>query len=276
MARIMLTGANGLLGSAIANTCVGHVVNGDNSPDVYIHCAARVGGWKMNKEEPESILRDNLLVNYTAVRDARQAGVRHFIAFGCSCMFDPSLPATTSNLLAGEPYHNHIAYAYSKRMLLVHLEAAKRQHGMEYSFIVPPSLYGPHDNFHLENGHVIPSLIHKAHLAREAKQDLELWDDGQAEREFAYAPDVAKFVVDHIDNPLGRHLLPSGCVVPIKHIASQIAFYFQIDKKYGTQPAGELRRRGMYGDVSWATTAFEVGIKQTIEWFRANYPNVRR
>lgn len=277
-----------MLGSTILNLHgVDHTLFGDAgnledyssfNADVIVHCAATVGGWKKNKEHPLDIAERNVKLNASVIRAAvNSERVRHIIAFGSGCMFDPLHQATEADMLKGEPYHNNLPYAYAKRMLLVQLEAAKKQYGMEYSFIVPPSMYGPNDNFSLDYGHVIASLIHKAYLAEQKGESLQVWGDGSPVREVAYASDVARYVLSILDKPQGRKVLSSGIQLSVAKMARAIAKIFGISCDYDLkQPNGEAHRSETRIITEWDWTPFPDGIAKTVEWFQNNYPNVRR
>lgn len=288
---LMVTGTDGLLGSAICRIGADGVFLGNSidlaapqtvtamfcacHPTHVIHCAAKVGGIKANAEEPESMFHDNAVMNAMVIHEAAVSGVKHFVAFGSNCAFDPSLAvANEANIHDGKPYGNNLAYGYAKRMIDVHLDAAQQQFGMTATYIIPPSMYGPCDNFG-DGGHVVPSLIRKAVEAKRTGRDwIEVWGDGSAVRDVAYSEDVAAVVMDSLDAK-PRRLVLGGVSMSIRDIAIVICAVVGIREiRWRTdKPNGQLRRPRVQARA-WPTSFLE-GVERTVAWLEEHWPNVR-
>lgn len=294
--RVLVTGSQGLLGSAIRRlspTARGHHFLFDEHkadlrsaqqtrsllaevrPDCIIHCAARVGGVKLNRDAPETMFHDNVLVNANLIHQAAEAGTKKIIAFGSNCSYGDVAELRVDNIHVGEPFPNNRPYAYAKRMLDVQLEAARKQYGIATTYVVPVSMFGPGDNFDLEEAHVIPALIHRCFLARD---ELPVWGDGSAVREVVYSEDVARIVLDLVDQPVERVVIGSGLFVSVREIAETIARHMQFQGKISfdsTKPAGQ-RIRPPAARYPFAFLSFDEGIKRTCAWFQENYTRARK
>jgi GDP-L-fucose synthase len=295
----MVTGADGLLGSALRRVriempeCAWTFVGRDRDlcdaeqvarlfadvqPTHVIHAAARVGGFQKNHDAPEEMFHANVLMNTLVIHQAAVSGVRHFIGFGSNCMFDPNLSElTTENIHHGAPYANNAAYGFAKRMIDIHLDAAQRQYGMQTTYLVPPSMYGPHDNFSLRDGHVVASLIHKCALARQKGEDfIRVWGDGTPIREVAFSEDIARIALGCFETAPRRLVISSGQELSIKEMAETIAnimgikhLVWETDK-----PAGQLRRPTA-AVHPYPFTPFAEGIRKTCAWFADTFPRIR-
>lgn len=297
--RIIVTGASGMLGEALKKHAVSYPdhefvwINRDHvicdltnakrvkllmegyKPNCVIHCAAKVGGVKLNREFPEAMWYENVIMNSLMVHEAAKNGVQHFIGFGSSCSYEENLPELTEeNLHAGLPFKNNLPYGMAKRMLEVHLAAAKEQYGMNYSCFIPVSMFGPNDNFSTKTGHVIAGLIHKAYVNGE----LRVWGDGSARRQVIFSEDVARLVLNFIDKPTERMLLGSPDEVSVKEMTETVAKYadFKGDIIYETdKPNGQLCRPLAKPVPGFEYTSFDKAIEMTCEWFKNNLENVR-
>jgi GDP-L-fucose synthase len=182
-------------------------------PDFVIHTAARVGGIGRNLNSPAKQFTDNILMNTYIIDKAHKCNVKKLIAFSSVCAFPSTAEILKEDTLHdGPPFPAHMSYAYSKRMVDVQIQAYKQQYGVNYCCVIPGNIFGEHDNFNLEDGHVVPSLLHKAKIAKENNTNLNVWGDGSSTREFLYAKDVAKICLDlltqHDELPL--RLIVSG------------------------------------------------------------------
>jgi GDP-L-fucose synthase len=311
MGRLLVTGANGLVGSQftgdlIAITSkVGDLRDKktvDSIIDFYtdkdrqkeyavdriIHCAAKVGGVGGNMKYKGEFFYDNIMINTNVIESARQHGVKKLVAFLSTCVFPDNVeyPLTESKIHLGPPHFSNDAYAYAKRMAEIQIRAYREQYGLNYTSVIPTNIYGPKDNFNLENGHVIPSLIHKCYLARENNTDLVIWGSGEPLREFIYSKDVAELAVWVLDNydesePI---ILSTSEEISIKDVVKVIveAMNFKgnviFDK---TKPDGQFRKPSDNSKLmsylpDFKFTPFDVGIKETVEWFEKNYPNIKQ
>ena len=137
---------------------------------------------------------DNIMINTNVIESCRKNGVNKLVCFLSTCVFpdDVEYPLTEKKIHLGPPHTSNDAYAYTKRMMDIQIKAYREEYGLNYKAVIPTNIYGKHDNFNIENGHVIPSLIHKCFLARENGTDFEVWGTGNPLREFIYAKDVAE------------------------------------------------------------------------------------
>ena len=298
--RTLVTGAGGLVGSTI-ETQFGprsselNLMHFDavcdyiktNDIDSIIHCAAKVGGIKANSEHLGEFFYENTMMNMNVLEAARKTGVKKVVSFLSTCVFPDkaTYPLTTEQIHEGEPHQSNYAYAYSKRMVEVQSRAYRDQYGCNFVTIIPCNIYGKHDNFNLESGHVIPSLIHKCYLAKQNDTPFEVWGTGRAYREFIYAKDVGKLAAWTLENyddsePL---ILSPDEEVSIAVIAQEIAYRVGFNGTifYNQKLDGQLRKpsdnsklKKLIGDFRF--TSIEQGLEESIDWFVENYERARK
>jgi GDP-L-fucose synthase len=206
MKKLLVTGGNGLVGSSIhadikigsefdlRKSDISDEVFKKNNPTHVIHCAGKVGGLGSNMNHKGQFFYDNIMINTNVIESAKKYNVEKLVAFLSTCVFPDKVdyPLTEKKIHLGEPHFSNNAYAYAKRMTDVQIRAYNEQYGLNYKSVIPTNIYGPNDNYDLENGHVLPSLIHKCYLARENKTPLTIWGSGKPLREFIFSKDVAK------------------------------------------------------------------------------------
>lgn len=167
-------------------------------PQAVVLAAARVGGILANAAQPADFLRDNLLIQANVVAAADATGVEKLLLLGSSAVY-PRLapqPMAEEALLTGPLEPTHEAYAVAKIAGIKLVQAYRRQHGADFIAALPTNLYGPNDRFDLQGGHVVPSMIRRAHEAKLAgAAALTLWGTGQARREFLHVDDCADALV---------------------------------------------------------------------------------
>jgi GDP-L-fucose synthase len=206
-----------------------------------------------------------------------------------TCVFpqDVKYPVHEGLLHEGEPHFTNYGYAYAKRMLEVGARALRKQNGIQARCIIPCNVYGTNDNYNLDSGHVIPSLILKCYLAKRDGTAFHVWGSGRAEREFIYAPDIARAVQTIHDDP--REIPNLMIVSPseahtIRSIVEIIAksFDFKGEIVFDTsKPEGILRKptdsrvfREWYPDFKF--TGIEQGIQETCKFVEENYDSIRK
>jgi GDP-L-fucose synthase len=311
MGRLLVTGANGLVGSQFKGDLIAitskvgdlrdkktteDIINfyadkdkqGMFAIDKIIHCAGKVGGVGSNMNYKGDFFYDNIMINTNVIEAARKAGVEKLVAFLSTCIFPNNVeyPLTESKIHLGVPHSSNDAYAYAKRMADIQIRAYREQYGVKYTSVIPTNIYGPNDNFDIKNGHVIPSLIHKCYLAKENKTDLQIWGSGTPLREFIFSKDVAElatWVVDNYDDsePL---ILSTSEEISIKDVVDIITENMNFkgnvifDK---TKPDGQFRKPSDNSKLKsylpdFKFTPFEIGIKETIKHFTENYNNIRK
>lgn len=302
----LVTGANGLVGSAIRTLAPENFVfttraEADlrsesetlrlferTNPERVIHLAAHVGGIGGNIMHSADFFKDNILINMNVLEAARKTGVKKLISFMSTCVFpnDGPYPLQPENLHLGAPHPSNFGYAYAKRMLEVQTRAYRAQWDMNYQIAIPSNIYGPHDNFSLEEGHVVPALIHKAMLAKKNDEPLSIWGSGTPKREFIFSHDVAKLVLWMLEEyesaePL---ILSSGVETPIREVAESISRSFELKKDLQldiTKPEGQIRKPSNVTPLKaflpeFKFTDLNQGIEETVSWFIENYPEIRR
>ena len=255
----------------------------DSQPDIIIHLAALAGGIGANRDRPAEFFYDNLMMGVPLLHEAWRQGVSKFVAIGTICAYPKftPLPFKEEDLWIGYPEETNAPYGLAKKMLLVQAQAYREQYGYNSVYLMPVNLYGPRDNFDLQTSHVIPALIRKCIEAQERGDDhIVLWGDGSPTREFLYAPDAADGIVTAAEayddsEPVN---LGSGMEISIKDLAVLIARLTGFEGELiwdTTKPNGQPRRALDTNRAAeyfgWrAQTPFEEGLKETIDWYRAN------
>jgi GDP-L-fucose synthase len=310
MGRLLVTGQSGLVGSQFKGDLIAlsskvcdlrdpKAVNdvfsfytdknrqNEYAVDKVIHCAAKVGGLGGNMNYKGEFFYDNIMINTNVIEACRKYGVKKLVVFLSTCIFPDNIeyPLTESKIHLGPPHSSNDAYAYSKRMADIQVRSYREQYGLNYTCVIPTNIYGPNDNFNLENGHVIPSLIHKCYLAKENNTPFVIWGSGEPLREFIYSEDVAeltKWVLDNYDEPEPIILSTSEEIsiknvvdLIVKHIGFEGEVIFDLSKPDGQfrKPSDNSKLKKYLPDYKF--TSFENGIKKTIDWFKNMYPNVK-
>ena len=301
MERILVTGSTGLVGRCFtgdkfirATLCdLTDPIQTDNlfrsvKPDAVIHCAAKVGGLKANMTQKGDFFYQNIMMNTNVIEASRKHGVQKLVAFLSTCVFpdDVEYPLNPSKIHLGKPHFSYDAYAYAKRMADVQIQAYREQFALNYFSVVPTNIYGPGDNYDLENGHVVPTLIHKFYLAKQSGGDVKIWGTGSPLREFVYSEDVALLTERLLFNYEGSDpvIISTSQEFSIKELAETIAEIIEFEGEivFETEkPDGQLRKpsdnsviRSLFPDFSF--TPLRAGLEKSIQWFIQNYPNVRK
>jgi len=300
--KILVTGGTGLVGSAFKNIETNHelILVGSKDynlidkksvfemfsyymPQSVIHLAAKVGGVKGNSEYVADYFYENILINTNVLNIAKHFKIKKVISLLSTCIYpdSPSYPLTEDQIHNGEPHPSNFGYAYAKRMLEIHSRAIRKQHKLKYITAIPNNIYGPNDNFDIENGHVIPSLIRKFHQ----NNNPVLWGDGSQMREFTYSKDVARSLLLLIENYEGTLPVNIGNTneISISALSNLISKYFPNNKSIKwdiTKPSGQHKKpssnqmfMSMFPEFKY--TSLEDGLKNTIHWYNTNYPNIR-
>lgn len=309
MKKILVTGGNGLVGSAIRKLAKSypeykfvftthkeidlidgrHVKNlfDKENPDYTIHTAARVGGIGKNLAEPADQYYHNILMNTNVIHEAYMHDVEKLLVFSSVCAFPNNANILREDILHdGPPYYAHGSYAYSKRMVDIQIKAYRKQYNIKnYSSVLPVNIFGENDNYDLENGHVVPSLIRKCYMAKESNVPFEIWGTGIAIREFCYSGDLARICVELLksDKDIPELLMVSNNQeYSIRELVELLSKYFDYNntKWISDKPDGQLRRlsdtsrfRKIFPDFKF--TPIEEALKYSVDWFVDNYPNIR-
>ena len=248
-------------------------------PDTVIMAAAKVGGIHANNTYPADFLFDNLAIAASTIHGAYRAGVKRLLVLGSSCIY-PQLapqPMPESALLTGPLEPTNEAYAIAKIAGLKLCEYYRKQHGVLYHSAMPTNLYGPGDNYHLQNSHVLPALIRKFHEAQAAgRPEVVAWGSGSPKREFLHVDELADacaFLLQQA-NPPDLLNIGTGTDVTIKELTEIVAGVVGFKGKIvwdATKPDGTPRK---LMDVSRLTTLgwkARIGLREGVEKTYASF-----
>ncbi|WP_430401867.1 GDP-L-fucose synthase [Hyphomonas sp.] len=251
----------------------------DRKPDAVVLAAAKVGGIVANDTYPADFLYENLVIETNVIEAAFRAEVSKLLFLGSSCIY-PKLapqPITEDALLTGPLEPTNEWYAIAKIAGLKLCGAYRRQYGVDYISGMPTNLYGPGDNFHLENSHVIPALMRKAHDAKHAgARTMEIWGTGSPRREFLHVDDCADALVFLLKNYSGeQHVnVGSGTDLTIADLARKVmaAVEFDGELTFDTSRPDGTPRKLMSGDkiasLGWSPRIdLDAGLQSTYDWF---------
>ena len=299
--KVLITGGTGLVGSSISQGIKLSSKDGDlrdldktleifdkHKPNKVIHCAGRVGGLGGNMNYKGEFFYDNIMMNTNVIEAARRTGVERLVCFLSTCVFpdDVEYPLTEEKVHLGEPHFSNYPYAYAKRMADIQIRAYREQYGIEYVSVIPTNIYGPHDNFNIETGHVLPSLIHKCYLAQQNNTDFVIWGTGKPLREFIFSKDIAKLTEWVLDNYTDEQpiIFSTSDAVTIKDVVDLIVEFMNFkgnvvwdrDKPDGQyrKPSSTAKLESLIPDYEF--TSVEDGLKETVEWFHSNYESLRK
>lgn len=265
-------------------------------PDQVIVAAAKVGGIHANSTYPAQFIYENLMIEANVIHQAHAAGVQTLLQLGSSCIYPKlaSQPMAEAALLTGPLEPTNEPYAIAKIAGIKLCESYNRQYGRDYRSVMPTNLYGPGDNFHPENSHVLPALIRRFHEAKEAGlPHVTIWGSGLPRREFLHVDDMAEaslFVLnlsketyDRETQPMLSHInVGSGTDVTIMELAQKVACVVGYEgqiKLDPSKPDGTLRKLmdvSRLDRLGWkASITLEHGIFETYCWFLANAETFR-
>uniref|UniRef100_UPI00358F457E GDP-L-fucose synthase isoform X2 n=1 Tax=Myxine glutinosa TaxID=7769 RepID=UPI00358F457E len=261
-----------------------------HKPTHVVHLAAMVGGLFRNLQYNLDFLRNNVCMNDNVLHCAFEAGVKRVVSCLSTCIFPAktTYPIDETMIHNGPPHESNFGYSYAKRLLDVQNRAYFKQHGCRFTSIIPTNVFGPDDNFNIEDGHVLPGLVHKAYIAKRDGSPLVVWGTGKPRRQFIYSMDLARLIVwvllkyEEIE-PI---ILSVGeeDEVSIKEVAEAVAagmdfqgqIAFDVTKSDGQfkKTASNAKLRKYLPDFSF--TPFDQAVKETCEWFVKNYSSARK
>jgi GDP-L-fucose synthase len=265
-------------------------------PDVVILAAAKVGGIHANNTYPADFIYENLMIECNVIHEAFAAGVQKLLQLGSSCIYPKAVPQPMREdaLLTGTLEPTNEPYAVAKIAGIKLCESYNRQHGVDYRSVMPTNLYGPGDNFHPDNSHVMPALIRRFHeAARDGLAEVVIWGSGTPRREFLHVDDMAaaslfvlnlpKCKYDENTDPMLSHInVGTGVDVSIFELAQLIARVTGFSGKISTDPTkpdGTMRKLmdvGRLAQMGWsASIQLEHGLAETYDWYLANIEIVR-
>lgn len=309
--RVLITGARGLVGSAICDRLKEREgielfsltrdncnledywesikIFEDFSPDTIVHCAGKVFGIGGNMANQYNSWRQNTLINMNVIEAAKKVNVKHFISLGTGCVYPSEIVNggyLETQLWNGNVDSSEYGYAHSKRHMLAGLQSLKVSNNLKFTYIVSCNLFGPNDNFNEETGHVIPSLISKFEKKLSGQNSkINLWGNGSAVRDFLSSLEMARAIEFFIDNGHQEVInVCSGIKRSIKEVIYAISEISGIsDKDFiwdESKPNGQAQR--YYKNIKLRQVGFDIkdnfyrDLKVTYDWYLKNKSKVRR
>ncbi len=260
----------------------------DAKPDLVFCAAARVGGIHANNEMPADFLCDNLRIQLNVIDASHRAGVEKLLFLGSSCIY-PRLaeqPIRESALLTGSLEPTNQWYAVAKIAGILQCQAYRRQHGSNFISAMPTNLYGPGDNYHPLNSHVVAALIRKAHEAKIRGEDsMVLWGTGAPRREFLFVDDCADaliFLMKHYDgeSPVNVGVGEDITIAELaQRVAQTVGFtgQFKLDRSKPDGTPRKLLDVSRLNALGWhASTSLETGLKIAYRDFCDRIPDMAK
>ncbi|GGP50299.1 GDP-L-fucose synthase [Shewanella saliphila] len=318
MKKIFVAGHNGMVGSAIVRQlesqgdveittrsrvqldltnqqAVSEFFADSGIDQVYL-AAAKVGGIHANNTYPAEFIYQNLMIECNIIHGAYKAGVQKLLFLGSSCIY-PKLapqPMQETALLTGTLEETNEPYAIAKIAGIKLCESYNRQYGVDYRCVMPTNLYGPHDNFHPENSHVIPALLRRFHeAALRGDSEVIAWGSGKPMREFLHVDDMAaasihvmeldKTIYDANTEPMLSHInVGTGVDCTIRELVETVAKVTGFNGNIvwdTTKPDGAPRKLmnvDRLAALGWQFSySLEAGLKNAYHWFLVNQDNFR-
>jgi len=308
MKKVLVTGSNGLVGSALKKILgpehvyhtkddvdlldpkktmdyiTYHVKHSD--VDTVIHCAAKVGGVQANMKDNKGFFIENFVINNNIVESSYKNEIPNFVNLLSTCIFPDKnikFPLTPDQIDNGSPHPSNHGYAYAKRLSGYQTNIIKKVLNSNWVSVIPTNVYGTNDNFHLEDGHMIPAMIHRAYLSKQRSEKMVVWGDGSPLRQVIYSEDLAKLIIWSLNNWTSDD--PFMAINPIENsildIAKIICNTFDIKDEDiifdSTKPMGQYKKPAITNaPVGFEFKNLNEGIKDTVEWFIQNYKEVRK
>jgi len=312
---ILVTGGSGLVGKAI-ETVINDGEKAENEEWVYlsskdanllelastravfkkhrpthvIHLAAMVGGLFHNMRANLDFFRNNMKINDNVLHVSFEFGVKKVISCLSTCIFPDktTYPIDENMVHLGPPHDSNFGYSYAKRMIDVLNRGYSQQHGCVFTSVIPCNVFGPHDNFNMQDGHVIPGLIHKAYRAKADGTDFQIWGTGKPLRQFIYSLDLARLFIwairDYEEIEPIIFSVDENDEISIADVAQLVlkAFDFKgkvvylTDKADGQykKTANNTKLRKYLPDFKF--TPMEKAVRDTVEWFNTNHETARK
>uniref|UniRef100_UPI003AB0BFED GDP-L-fucose synthase-like isoform X2 n=1 Tax=Centroberyx gerrardi TaxID=166262 RepID=UPI003AB0BFED len=302
--RVLVTGGSGLVGKAIE-----HVVQeegGKHEGEEWIFLSSKdadlvcKSGRTVSTHEGEPALlasdslqqssqRDNLKINDNVLQTAHEMGVTKVVSCLSSCIFPDrtTYPIDETMIHNGPPHDSNFGYSHAKRMIDVQNRAYFQQYGHRYTAVIPTNVFGPHDNFNIENGHVLSALMNKTYKAKQDGTPVNVWGSGSPRRQFIYSLDLGRLIVWVLReyNEVDPIILSVGEEeeVSIKEAVEMIAQSLDFKGKMlfdTTMSDGQMKKTASNAKLrrylpNFTFTPLQEAIKMTCDWFLANYDIAR-
>ncbi|XP_035229969.1 GDP-L-fucose synthase-like isoform X2 [Stegodyphus dumicola] len=249
-----------------------------------------VGGLFRNLKYNLDFLRKNIHINDNVLHCSFKHGVEKVVSCLSTCIFPDktTYPINETMIHNGPPHDSNYGYSYAKRLIDIQNRAYHDQHGCNYTSVIPTNVFGPHDNFNLEDGHVLPGLIHKTYEAKKNGTPLVIWGSGKPLRQFIYSYDLAKLIIwvmrEYKEISPIILSVDEEQEVSIKDAALTIAEAFDFkgevifdttksDGQYKKTASNEKLRKYK---PDFVFTPFKEAVKNTVDWFISNYETARK
>jgi GDP-L-fucose synthase len=274
-----------------------HILFQKFRPNVVIHLACNVGGLFKNMIKKVEMFNDNLQINNNILQCCQYYKVELLVNMLSTCVFPDKIeyPLTEEKLHDGEPHHSNYGYAYMKRMLEVGSRLYHEEYGIKIINIIPTNIYGENDNFNLQESHVIPALIHKCYLAKKNNTMFNVKGSGKPFRQFIFSKDLARIILKltemSLKNKCDKYLNIIASPIEeysIREIVFKIADIFNFDKtnikfqqnNISNQNDGQIKKTASNKKLisllkNFEFTDIQIGLIETIYWFKSHYPNLR-
>lgn len=300
--KILVTGSTGMVGSAVVrllkkqgysnlltpsrkeldlrNTEDTNKYFTEHKPEYVFLVAAKVGGIHANMTYRADFIFDNLMMQCNTINACKDNQIKKllFVSSGCVYPKNANNPIHEADMLTGllEPSNEH--YSVAKIAGIKMCEAYHMQYGLDYVVVIPNNIYGPGDNYHPENSHVMASLIRKFHEANKNNTDVEIWGSGNQMREFVYVEDVASACISLMNSShIGSYNCSSEVEISIRDLANLIGSIqeFKGNITYNiSKPEGHLRKGfscQKLKQTGWdAEVSLEAGIRLAYDWYKQN------
>ena len=314
--RIVVTGGNGLVGCSIKaivdqypqyefvfltrdmcelsslSLVILFFSRPENKFDYIIHLAAKVGGLFMNLDSNVEMFSENIKINENILFACKKYGIKRGIFCLSSCIYpcNPSrFPMDESMIHESPPHHSNEGYAYAKRMLELQCRQYNKAYSTEYICVIPVNLYGPHDNFSIKNGHVIPAIMNRFH-GEKTKKDGKfiVYGTGRPYRQFLYAPDFAKIICDILLDGKYNNTEPLICSnneTTIKIMVNYLAGAMKIDRnklEWDISKSDGCMKKTVDNSKlykyypNFKFTSLKEGLQITYKWFCNNQKTLRQ
>ena len=257
-------------------------------PEYVFLAAAKVGGIGGNSDYPADFIYENLMIQSNIISSAAMVGVEKLLFLGSSCIYPKyaKQPITEDQLLTGALEGSNDAYAIAKIAGIKMCQAYRKQYGLNAIAVMPTNLYGPNDNFDINYGHVLPSLLAKFHGSLEKSKHwvVKLWGDGSAKREFLHVDDLAEALLICMERYDSEEIINIGTGedVTIKELAEMIVEVtgYKNDYEWDTSKPNGTPRKVLNVDkvksLGWEPKiSLREGLESTYEWMKNNDSNLR-
>jgi len=258
-------------------------------PTHVIHLAAKVGGLFSNMKYNHTYWNDNISMNTNVLHNSKEFGVKKVVSCLSTCILPDktTYPIDETMIHNGPPHSSNFGYSYAKRMIDVMNHAYNVEYGCQFTSVVPTNVFGPHDNFNVEEGHVLPGLLHKAYLAKREGKPLLVYGTGKPRRQFIYSVDLGKLILWTIReyNEIEPIILSvdEETEVSISELAQLIADAFELEHGLAfdeTKSDGQYRKtatnkklRSYLPDFKF--TPLREALGETVKWLEENFDTAR-